>query len=85
MNSRETPNAHPQPKIWWRHIRWQSWVALLIMGAQVPALVKWGIPDAATAPLVVINIGLVAAQAAYGGGSTLIDAIRAWRGTDTAE
>ena len=48
-------------------------------------MVKWGIPDAATAPMVVINIGLVAAQAAYGGGSTLIDAIRAWRGTDTAE
>lgn len=76
------PPEHPQPRVWWRHIRWQSWVSLLGMLAQAPSLIVWGIPDAATAPLVVINIGLVAGFSAYGGGSTLIDAIRAYRSPD---
>jgi len=78
MSSPDT--NHPQPSVWWRHIRWQSWVSLFAMCLQIPAMIIWGIPTEATAPLVIVNIGLVAAQAAYGGGSTLIDSIKAWRG-----
>ena len=79
MSKKQAPPDHPQPAVWWRHIRWQSWLSLAAMCAQAPALIRWGIPDAATAPLVVINIGLVATAATYGGASTLIDAIKAWR------
>jgi len=75
----EAPETHPQPAVWWWHIRWQSYLALVATIAQVPCLIKWGIPDAATAPLLVANIGLVAVATSYGGGSTLIDAIKAWK------
>lgn len=34
---------------------------------------------AAAGPLVIANIGLAAVAVSYGGGSTLIDSIKAWR------
>lgn len=79
----EAPESHPAPAIWWRHIRWQSYLCLLGLLAEAFALIRWGIPGAATAPLTVANIGLVAVAAAYGGGSTLIDAIKAWRAPES--
>lgn len=79
MTEETAPDDHPAPAVWWFQIRLQSWVALLGIVSEVPALIAWGIPQAATAPLLVANIGLVAVAASYGGGSTLIDAIKAWR------
>ena len=79
MADETAPDDHPEPAVWWWHIRWQSYIALAGLVVQSAALIRWGIPDAATAPLVIANIGLVAVAASYGGGSTLIDAIKAWR------
>lgn len=79
MTEETAPDDHPEPAVWWLHIRIQAYIALLGIIAESAALIAWGIPDAATAPLVIANIGLVAVASAYGGGSTLIDAIKAWR------
>jgi len=79
MTDETAPDDHPAPAVWWFWIRLQSWVALLGLIAEAGALIRWGIPGAATAPLVIANLGLVAVAASYGGGSTLIDAIKAWR------
>ena len=73
------PEDHPNPPGWWLTIKWQSWLAQLALMAEAIALIRWGIPDAATAPLVIINLGLVAVASVYGAGSLVIDAIKAWR------
>lgn len=75
----EAPDSHPKPSRWWKHIGLQSYLALVALVVEIPAMIAWGIPQAATVPLTVANIGLVAVAATYGGGSTLIDAIKAWR------
>ena len=79
MADETAPDDHPAPAVWWWHIRIQAYIALFGIIVEAGALIRWGIPDAATAPLVIANIGLVAVASAYGGGSTLIDAIKAWR------
>lgn len=81
MTEETAPDDHPEPAVWWWHIRCQAYVALLGLIGQSAALIKWGIPDAATAPLLIANIGLAAVAVSYGGGSTLIDSIKAWRKT----
>lgn len=75
----EAPETHPEPARWWKHIGYQSYLALIALVVEIPAMIVWDIPQAATAPITVANIGLVAVAASYGGGSTLIDAIKAWR------
>lgn len=73
------PADHPAPAVWWVQIRWQSWVCIIGALAEAFAMIRWGIPQAATAPLVILNLGIVAVAVSYSGGSTLIDAIKAWR------
>lgn len=68
------------PKTWWAEMKWQSRIGLFGMVVQIPALAYFGLDDAATMPVVVVNLGLVATVLHYGGGSAAIDLVRAWRG-----
>lgn len=77
----DTPTKHPDPDRWWDAIRRQSWVCYWAIIFEIPALLALGVEEHAAMPLVLANLGLVAGAAAYGGGSTLVDAIKAWRGT----
>lgn len=81
MNERaKAPEDHPDPDRWWRTIKRQSWFCFLSLVGMAAALIRWEIHDAASTPMTVIAIGLVAGAAAYGSGSTLIGFARAWRG-----
>jgi hypothetical protein len=76
----DTPQDHPDPDRWWRAIRRQSWLCYIALVLEIPALLYFGVDERASGPLVLVNLGLLSGAVSYGGGSTLIDAIKAWRG-----
>jgi hypothetical protein len=76
----DIPQDHPDPDRWWRAIQKQSTFCYIVMAAEIPLLALQGIGQHEVMPLVLVNLGLVSGAVAYGGGSTLIDAIKAWRG-----
>lgn len=76
----EAPESHPDPDRWWRELKWQSRFCLLAITGIAAALIRWGLDEAATTPLTILALGLVAGAAAYGGGTTCIDTVKAWRG-----
>jgi hypothetical protein len=80
MTAPEAPENHPQPNRWWDAIRRQSWLCYLALIAEAGALFFGDISQSETTPQVIINLGLLAGAAAYGGGSTLVDTVRAWKG-----
>ena len=77
----EAPASHPDPDRWWRVIQRQSWLCYVALIAEVPLLLWLGISEHGSLPLAILNLGLVAGAATYAGGSTVIDAIKAWRST----
>lgn len=78
---KEAPTKHPDSDRWWDAIRRQSWLCYFSMIAEIPALLAMGVDEHTATPLVLVNLGLVAGAVSYGGGSTIVDAIKAWRGT----
>lgn len=80
MSAIEAPAGHPNVNRWWDALRRQSWLCYLILGAEIPAVLVMGVTEHAAMPLVIANVGLVVGAASYGGGTTLVDTVKAWRG-----
>lgn len=76
----KAPENHPNVNRWWNALRRQSWFCLYTMAAEIPFLFIYGVDEHTAMPLVVINLGLLGGVAAYGGGCTFVDMVKAYRG-----
>jgi len=75
----DSQNVPPDPVKWWRHRRYQSYIGIGGLLAVGTLAVLHPVSDAATDLLGYVGIGCILLIVGYGPGSTLCDALRAWK------
>lgn len=78
MSTEDTP---PDPVKWWRHRRYQSYLGIFGLFAIAALAVLFPVSEAAAGLLEYTGLGCILLIIGYGPGSTLCDALRAWRQT----
>ena len=76
----EAPDTHPSPRNWWAHVLTMSYLGMI--GLVGEAVVAYLVDGGQGAGATVRALGWVALATTYGAGTTLIDAIQAWRGNE---
>lgn len=72
-------SVNPNPERWWQHRRWQSYLGYVGLAALGAGVFTLGVPDGAGDLLEYIALGFLVPVIGYAPGSTIVDAIRAWR------
>jgi len=79
-----TETNHPDPTAWWRHRRAGHYCGIVGLAALAVGVFAFGVPDcggSGDSILEYVALGCVLLIVGYGPGSTLVDAVAAWRGT----
>jgi len=72
-------NTPPDPVKWWRHRRYQSYMGIAGLVGLSTLAILWPVSDAVAGLLEYAGVGCILLIVGYGPGSTLCDAIRAWK------